>query len=31
MSGSGAPEGDDYSATVLGSHWFSGPRTRRRG
>ncbi|WP_405828576.1 hypothetical protein [Streptomyces sp. NBC_00105] len=20
-----APEGDDYSATVLGSHWFSGP------
>ncbi|MFE5522076.1 hypothetical protein ACFQ9Q_30790 [Streptomyces virginiae] len=25
MSGSGAPEGDDYSATVLGSHWFSGP------
>lgn len=19
------PEGDDYSATVLGSHWFSGP------
>ncbi|WP_327734044.1 hypothetical protein OG749_09305 [Streptomyces nojiriensis] len=31
MSGSGAPEGDDYSATVLGSHWFSGPpdTTRR--
>ncbi|WKV75561.1 hypothetical protein AW27_030985 [Streptomyces sp. PCS3-D2] len=25
MSGSRAPEGDDYSATVLGSHWFSGP------
>ncbi|MFG2990494.1 hypothetical protein ACGFZK_14600 [Streptomyces sp. NPDC048257] len=25
MSGSGAPQGDDYSATVLGSHWFSGP------
>ncbi|MGW7330742.1 hypothetical protein ACWGIU_19525, partial [Streptomyces sp. NPDC054840] len=25
MSGSAAPEGDDYSATVLGSHWFSGP------
>ncbi|MFI7355416.1 hypothetical protein ACIBTP_15860 [Streptomyces avidinii] len=25
MSGTGAPEGDDYSATVLGSHWFSGP------
>ncbi|MET9322342.1 hypothetical protein ABZX75_19455 [Streptomyces sp. NPDC003038] len=20
-----APQGDDYSATVLGSHWFSGP------
>ncbi|MGW0363023.1 hypothetical protein [Streptomyces sp. NPDC002990] len=20
-----APHGDDYSATVLGSHWFSGP------
>ncbi|THA58303.1 hypothetical protein [Streptomyces sp. A1136] len=25
MSGPHAPEGDDYSATVLGSHWFSGP------
>ncbi|AQT71130.1 MULTISPECIES: hypothetical protein [Streptomyces] len=25
MSDSRAPEGDDYSATVLGSHWFSGP------
>ncbi|MEU7726465.1 hypothetical protein AB0B78_14655 [Streptomyces sp. NPDC040724] len=25
MTGPRAPEGDDYSATVLGSHWFSGP------
>ncbi|MGW7098046.1 hypothetical protein [Streptomyces sp. NPDC054838] len=25
MSDPRAPEGDDYSATVLGSHWFSGP------
>ncbi|MER5774456.1 hypothetical protein ABT144_09210 [Streptomyces sp. NPDC002039] len=25
MSDARAPEGDDYSATVLGSHWFSGP------
>ncbi|MER6388084.1 hypothetical protein ABT236_06360 [Streptomyces sp. NPDC001523] len=25
MSEARAPEGDDYSATVLGSHWFSGP------
>ncbi|MFF8258656.1 hypothetical protein [Streptomyces virginiae] len=25
MTDSRAPEGDDYSATVLGSHWFSGP------
>ncbi|MFD6225465.1 hypothetical protein ACFWFZ_01055 [Streptomyces sp. NPDC060232] len=25
MTASHAPEGDDYSATVLGSHWFSGP------
>ncbi|QES53278.1 hypothetical protein DEJ51_02615 [Streptomyces venezuelae] len=25
MSGPSSPEGDDYSATVLGSHWFSGP------
>ncbi len=26
MSDSHAPQGDDeYSATVLGSHWFSGP------
>lgn len=25
MTASRAPEGDDYSATVLGSHWFSGP------
>ncbi|MGI5448323.1 hypothetical protein ACQEVM_21680 [Streptomyces sp. CA-243310] len=25
MSEARVPEGDDYSATVLGSHWFSGP------
>ncbi|WP_329193080.1 MULTISPECIES: hypothetical protein [unclassified Streptomyces] len=25
MSDPHAPEGDDYSATVLGTHWFSGP------
>ncbi|MFG2983689.1 hypothetical protein ACGFYQ_20980 [Streptomyces sp. NPDC048258] len=25
MSDPHAPQGDDYSATVLGSHWFSGP------
>ncbi|MFF2196653.1 hypothetical protein [Streptomyces sp. NPDC058157] len=25
MSDPRAPQGDDYSATVLGSHWFSGP------
>ncbi|MFD3695491.1 hypothetical protein ACFWUZ_04945 [Streptomyces sp. NPDC058646] len=25
MSDPRAPEGDDYSATVLGSHWFTGP------
>lgn len=25
MSDPHAPEGDDYSATVLGSHWFTGP------
>ncbi|WP_420081681.1 hypothetical protein ACN6AT_31580 [Streptomyces sp. JL4002] len=25
MSGSRTPEDDEYSATVLGSHWFSGP------
>ncbi|MER5728764.1 hypothetical protein ABT084_10535 [Streptomyces sp. NPDC002138] len=26
-----APEGDDYSATVLGSHWISGPPERADG
>lgn len=26
-----APEGDDYSATVLGSHWISGPPERSDG